>query len=250
MLGAKALLTSGQALTLAVLAGVFIGFGGAAFTMVMTGADSGFGPARFLGGVVFTLGLILVVVGGAGGVALAYRFAYLRRVRACSRLHEFGTALHLTRRLCLRCSRVGALPDSGHANGFAGHSIAIGIVAGMISGLPAFCRGQSDLARHITPAHRQQVLHSLSGFKRAGTQIDRKGHAAGHDRQACHQPDDAPGRQCFGSRAGGALLASAGGRVLAKILSQGLKIRHLHWVAAVCGKAMALRGMTAIETGF
>ncbi|WP_209598577.1 formate/nitrite transporter family protein [Ruegeria sp. HKCCSP351] len=62
---AKAHLTVGQTLTLAILAGVFIGFGGAAFTMVMTGVDPGFGPARFLGGVVFSLGLILVIVGGA-----------------------------------------------------------------------------------------------------------------------------------------------------------------------------------------
>lgn len=52
-------------LTLAVLAGAFIALGAAAYTMVMTGADPGFGPHRFLGGVVFSLGLVLVVVGGA-----------------------------------------------------------------------------------------------------------------------------------------------------------------------------------------
>lgn len=62
---AKAGLSLGPLLTLAVLAGAFIALGGAAYTMVMTGVDPGFGPARFLGGVVFSLGLILVVVGGA-----------------------------------------------------------------------------------------------------------------------------------------------------------------------------------------
>lgn len=62
---AKARLPLGQMLTLAVLAGAFIGFGGAAYLMVMTGADPGFGPARLLGGLVFALGLILVIVGGA-----------------------------------------------------------------------------------------------------------------------------------------------------------------------------------------
>ncbi|HRK24971.1 MAG TPA: formate/nitrite transporter family protein [Beijerinckiaceae bacterium] len=51
--------------TLSVLAGVFIGFGAAAYTMTMTGADLAFGPARFLGGLVFALGLVLVVIGGA-----------------------------------------------------------------------------------------------------------------------------------------------------------------------------------------
>jgi formate transporter len=35
------------------------------FTLVMTGTALGFGPARLLGGLAFSLGLILVVVGGA-----------------------------------------------------------------------------------------------------------------------------------------------------------------------------------------
>ena len=54
-----------QIITLSILAGAFIGLGAAAYTVVMTGADASFGPARFLGGVVFSLGLILVIVGGA-----------------------------------------------------------------------------------------------------------------------------------------------------------------------------------------
>jgi len=62
---AKARLPFVRMLTLAVLAGVFIGLGAVAYTLVMTGTDPGFGPARFLGGLVFSLGLILVIVGGA-----------------------------------------------------------------------------------------------------------------------------------------------------------------------------------------
>jgi formate/nitrite transporter len=62
---AKAALPAVQMLTLAVLAGVFISLGAAGYLMVMTGADPGFGPHRLLGGLVFALGLILVVVGGA-----------------------------------------------------------------------------------------------------------------------------------------------------------------------------------------
>ena len=52
-------------LMLAVLAGAFIAFGGAFYTLVMTGSGLGFGPARLLGGAAFSLGLILVIVGGA-----------------------------------------------------------------------------------------------------------------------------------------------------------------------------------------
>ncbi len=62
---AKARLPLQQIIALSVLAGAFIGIGAAAYTMVMTGADASFGPSRFLGGVVFSLGLILVIVGGA-----------------------------------------------------------------------------------------------------------------------------------------------------------------------------------------
>ncbi len=61
----KARLPAQSMATLAVLAGVFIGLGAAAYTVTMTGADSSFGPHRILGGVVFSLGLILVIIGGA-----------------------------------------------------------------------------------------------------------------------------------------------------------------------------------------
>lgn len=50
---------------LSVMAGIFIALGAAAFTAVMTGTDPAFGPGRFLGGLVFSLGLVLVVVAGA-----------------------------------------------------------------------------------------------------------------------------------------------------------------------------------------
>ncbi len=50
--------------TLALLAGAFIGFGAIAFTVATTGVPLS-GPMRILGGLAFSLGLILVVVGGA-----------------------------------------------------------------------------------------------------------------------------------------------------------------------------------------
>lgn len=54
-----------QTATLGVLAGAFIAFGAMFYTLTVTGSDMGFGPARLLGGVAFSLGLILVLVGGA-----------------------------------------------------------------------------------------------------------------------------------------------------------------------------------------
>ena len=50
---------------LAVLAGAFIGLGAVFYIVTVTGSDLGYGPTRFLGGLAFSLGLILVIVGGA-----------------------------------------------------------------------------------------------------------------------------------------------------------------------------------------
>ena len=53
-------------LVLGVLAGAFIAFGAMFMTVVLSGAgDLPFGGARLLAGLVFSLGLILVIVGGA-----------------------------------------------------------------------------------------------------------------------------------------------------------------------------------------
>ena len=53
-------------IVLGFLAGAFIAFGAIFMTVVMTGAgDLPWGVARLLGGVAFSLGLILVIVGGA-----------------------------------------------------------------------------------------------------------------------------------------------------------------------------------------
>lgn len=62
---AKARLPALGTLVLGILAGAFIAFGAMFFTLVTTGNDLGFGINRLIGGVAFSLGLILVVVGGA-----------------------------------------------------------------------------------------------------------------------------------------------------------------------------------------
>ncbi|MGE5146760.1 MAG: formate/nitrite family transporter [Candidatus Eiseniibacteriota bacterium] len=64
---AKARLDTLSLLALAVLAGAFIAFGAIFMTTVMAGSAGAmpFGVARLFGGVVFSLGLILVVIGGA-----------------------------------------------------------------------------------------------------------------------------------------------------------------------------------------
>jgi formate/nitrite transporter len=62
---AKTRLPALNTVVLGVPAGAFIAFGAMYFTLVTTGNDLGFGINRLIGGVAFSLGLILVVVGGA-----------------------------------------------------------------------------------------------------------------------------------------------------------------------------------------
>ncbi len=61
---AKVAQPGGQTFTLGILAGAFIAFGAIFYTLVLTNSGLGFGPSRFVGGIAFSLGLVLVVVGG------------------------------------------------------------------------------------------------------------------------------------------------------------------------------------------
>jgi formate transporter len=61
----KAVLPAVPTLALGVLAGAFIAFGAMFSTLALTGSPLGFGPGRVLAGLAFSLGLVLVVIGGA-----------------------------------------------------------------------------------------------------------------------------------------------------------------------------------------
>ncbi len=61
----KVALGAVDTLTLAVLAGAFIAFGAMLYTVAITGSELGYGPTRLIGAAAFSLGLILVVIGGA-----------------------------------------------------------------------------------------------------------------------------------------------------------------------------------------
>jgi len=54
-----------KTIALAVLAGAFIAFGAIFATLVTSGSDLSYGLTRLMGGLAFSLGLILVVIGGA-----------------------------------------------------------------------------------------------------------------------------------------------------------------------------------------
>lgn len=62
---AKARLPLLSQIVLGVLAGVFIGLGALFFTLVTSDSSLGFAQSRVMGGAVFSLGLVLVVIAGA-----------------------------------------------------------------------------------------------------------------------------------------------------------------------------------------
>ena len=62
---AKANMSVSKTLVLAVLAGAFIAFGAIFFTTVTTGSTMPYGFTRLFGGFAFSLGLVMVIVGGA-----------------------------------------------------------------------------------------------------------------------------------------------------------------------------------------
>jgi formate transporter len=62
---AKAKMPLSKTVVLSVLAGAFIAFGSIFFTTVTTASTMSYGVTRLLGGLSFSLGLVLVIVGGA-----------------------------------------------------------------------------------------------------------------------------------------------------------------------------------------
>jgi formate transporter len=143
---AKARLPAPSVLALAVLAGAFIAFGAMFYTLVMTGNALGFGLGRLAGGVAFSLGLILVIVGGAElftGNALIVMAAASRRISIASLLHNWllvfvGNFIGALGSVALVCLS-GTLSLDGGA--VAGTARAIATAKLTLSADQAFFRG-------------------------------------------------------------------------------------------------------------
>jgi formate transporter len=90
---AKAGLPALPTLVLAVLAGAFIAFGAMLYIVVVTNSGLGFGPERLVGGLAFSLGLILVLVGGAelftGNSLIVFAWAE-RKITSARLLRNWG----------------------------------------------------------------------------------------------------------------------------------------------------------------
>jgi formate/nitrite transporter len=143
---AKARLGTLATLVLAVLAGAFIALGALFFLVVTTGAGVGFGVTRLLGGVAFSLGLILVVLAGAElftgnnllAIAWASRLISTRELLRCWLLSYCGNVIG---GLGTALLALGAGVDrlGGGAVGQSALRLAVGKIG--LTPLEAFTRG-------------------------------------------------------------------------------------------------------------
>jgi formate/nitrite transporter len=127
---AKAGLATIPTLVLAVLAGAFIAFGAMLYVVVTTNSGLGFGPERLLGGLAFSLGLVLVLVGGAelftGNSLIVFAWAD-GKISGARLLRNWG--------LVYFGNFVGATATALAVHWSGIHGLAGGAVAGTVMGI-------------------------------------------------------------------------------------------------------------------
>lgn len=142
----KARLPFIQLFTLGVLAGGFIGLGALYYTLVVSDPNLSFAARRLLGGLAFSLGLILVVVAGAelftGNNLLVMAWA-ARRISGSELLRNWGIAYvgnfvgAFGLALLVVLSKQGAMNDGGVAQ----QAIAIATAKAALPFSEAFFKG-------------------------------------------------------------------------------------------------------------
>jgi formate transporter len=180
----KATLPLVETLALGLLAGAFIAFGAMFYTLVLTDNPLGFGPGRLLGGLAFSLGLILVVVGGAelftgnnlavmAWVAGQIRTGQLARnwtlVYAANLVGALGTALMVLWSGTLELGG-GAVAETAVA--IAQAKVALGVVEAFFRGI--LCNVLVCLAvwlcfaAHDVPGKVLAIIFPISAFVALG----------------------------------------------------------------------------------
>jgi formate transporter len=155
--------------TLGLLAGAFIAFGALFMTVTATGSEvMPFGVARLLAGLVFSLGLILVVVGGAelftGDVLMVMAFAS-RRITLNSLLRAWSLVYAGNIGGAIGTAALAFLAQHhGFGNGAVGKTALV--IASAKAALPV-----SQLLFLDNPLQRTRLSCSLDDI--CGTQCDR-----------------------------------------------------------------------------
>ena len=165
---AKARLGVLPTLTLAVLAGAFIAFGGMFFTLAVTDSGMGLGPTRLVGGLAFSLGLILVIVAGAelftGNNLVVMAWAD-RRITLVQLLRNWGLVYVGNFIGAVVTAAAVALSGTLDLGGGAVAKTAVGIAVGKVelSASEAFFRGVLCNALVCLAVWMCFAAHSVSG---------------------------------------------------------------------------------------
>ncbi|HEX2478406.1 MAG TPA: formate/nitrite transporter family protein [Geminicoccaceae bacterium] len=180
----KATLPLIETLALGLLAGAFIAFGAMFYTLVLTDNTLGFGPGRLLGGLAFSLGLILVVVGGAelftgnNLVVMAWAARHIRTgqlarnwtlVYAANLIGALGTALMVLWSGTLELGG-GAVAETAFA--IAQAKVALGVTEAFFRGI--LCNVLVCLAvwlcfaAHDVPGKVLAIIFPISAFAALG----------------------------------------------------------------------------------
>jgi len=142
----KCKLTGASVFVLAILAGLYIGFGANFYTIVVTATGTGFGITKLLGGLAFCLGLILVVVGGAElftGNSLIITAWASRAVTTCQLLRNWGIVYlgNFAGSVLLVLIAYGAEQWRLGDNGVGMTALKVAAAKVQLSFLACFCRG-------------------------------------------------------------------------------------------------------------
>lgn len=166
------------------LAGAFIGLGAMLFTVTMTASTLGYGPARLLGGVAFSLGLILVICAGAElftGNTLAVMAWASRRVSTALLLRAWGIVyvanfagalltvllVYATKQWSLDDARVGATAleiATAKVNLAFGQAVALGIACNVLVTLAVWL----SLAAQTFAGKVVAIVFPITAFVAAG----------------------------------------------------------------------------------
>lgn len=138
----KAGMATVPTLMLGFLAGAFISFGALFYTIVISDSALGFGPTRLMGGLAFSLGLILVIVGGAElftGNSLIVMALAQRRITLAALLRNW--ALVFVANFVGAVAVAVAVVWSGLPDSVAATAIRIAEAKASLAPIPGFVRG-------------------------------------------------------------------------------------------------------------
>jgi formate transporter len=140
----RAILSVKSLSLLGLLGGIYIGFGGALATLTLTDSSLGFGPGRLAAGIAFSLGLILLIIGGGelftGNNLMVLAYAN-RKIGSRELLRNWGLVYVANAGGAILLALVIHLSGILEANSLKATAIRIAEAKAQLGTMSAFLRG-------------------------------------------------------------------------------------------------------------